>query len=139
MKISTADDLSHVDEIFYRGGEERGIPLVADINADVSIGFFNMQRNWAGGRRQSTNECFLSPANDRKNLIIMKNTLVDKVLIDGKNRAFGVNLTHNGEQSTIHARKEVILSGGAIGSPVILMHSGIGPKSELQKINITVR
>lgn len=140
MKISPPHELSDVDGIFYGGGEELGIPLVSDTNADVSdVGFFNMPRNWAFGKRQSTNECFLLPAKHRTNLCIMKNTLVYNVLIDGQNRVYGVNITHNGEHEIIHARKEVILSGGVIGSPVILMQSGIGPKDVLNKFNIPIR
>lgn len=69
----------------------------------------------------------------------MKNTLVNNVLIDNENRAFGVIINHNGERSTIHARNEVMLSGGVIGSPIILLQSGIGPKDDLNKFNIPIK
>lgn len=59
-----------------------------------------------------------------------------KVLIDGNQRAYGVQFDRNGRTKTVNASREVILSAGAVGSPQILMLSGIGPKEHLKQLNV---
>lgn len=137
MKVSFFGGTSEFAKIFYEAGMERGIPFIQDINADKHYGFVNLQGTVFGGRRQSTAKAFLIPAKNRSNLHIIKHAFVKKILINNSNnRASGVQFDLNGKTYKAHAKKEVILSAGAVMSPVILMQSGVGPRDQLQKNNI---
>ncbi|XP_014664301.1 PREDICTED: glucose dehydrogenase [FAD, quinone]-like [Priapulus caudatus] len=94
------------------------------------------QANTKDGKRWSTAEAYLRPAMHRSNLDIAINTHVTKINFDGK-KATGVTFIHGAEKKTVHVSKEVILSAGSIGSPHILMLSGVGPKDHLTKFNIS--
>lgn len=87
------------------------------------VGYF--QLTMAGGRRCSSAVAYLRPAKGRKNLTIIPNIQTEKILFEGK-KAVGVRARHKGRMTNIRARREVILSAGAIGSPQILMLSGVG-------------
>ncbi|MEP3345672.1 MAG: GMC family oxidoreductase N-terminal domain-containing protein [Litoreibacter sp.] len=108
----------------YNGGEQDG------------VGHF--QLTMKGGRRCSAAAAYLTPYRSRKNLHVLPNTQTEKVLIEG-GRAVGVWARHNGQMKKISARCEVILSAGAIGSPQILMLSGVGDPDELQAHGIDVK
>ena len=82
------------------------------------------------GERCSAAAAYLRPNKDRPNLTILTNALVQRVTLDGK-RATGVQLRWNKTDQHVKARREVILCGGAFGSPQMLMLSGIGPRDEL--------
>lgn len=84
----------------------------------------------------STARSFLRPAQNRPNLHILLNTTVSKVLIHPKSKnAHGVEIIDSyGHPLKILSKKEVIVSGGAVNSPQILMLSGVGPKDDLQKV-----
>lgn len=88
------------------------------------------------GIRMSTARSFLRPAQNRPNLHILLNTTVSKVLIHPKSKnAHGVEIIDSyGHPLKILSKKEVIVSGGAVNSPQILMLSGVGPKDDLQKV-----
>lgn len=122
---------------------ELGYGEVDDINANQFLGFVRSQGTLSHGMRNSAAKAFLSRhvVGDRENLHIIKMAHVTKVIIDEANRATGVEfVTENGSKTvmTANARKEVILSAGAIGSPHILMHSGIGPAEILARQNIPI-
>lgn len=123
---------------FLGAGLEMGYNLV-DYNSNHTLGFAYIQGTTKNGERMSTNRAYLHPVRDRRNLVLTRNSLVEKVLIDPiSRRAHGVQFTKYGRRINIRARKEVILCAGAIGSPQILMLSGIGPKSHLQDFGIKV-
>lgn len=82
---------------------------------------------------------YLIPAKNRKNLHISYNSEVQKILIDENNQVTGVVMTQNGQNKTVNAKKEVIMSAGSIMSPKLLMLSGIGPKEHLNEVNIPVK
>jgi choline dehydrogenase-like flavoprotein len=84
-------------------------------------------------------KAFLRPARNRANLHIAMLAHVHRVLIDDSNRAYGVVFERNRRLQRIVARKEVIMSAGAIGSPQLLMLSGIGPASDLSALGIAVK
>lgn len=88
------------------------------------------------GIRMSSARAFLRPVQDRPNLHIMLNTTATKVLVHPKSKnAQGVEVVDAfGHTMKILAKKEVIISGGAVNSPQILMLSGIGPKEELVRV-----
>lgn len=87
--------------------------------------------------RSSTAHSYIYPVANRTNLNITVEALVSKVLICNKT-ATGIEFWNNGTKYTATARKEVILSAGAINSPQILMLSGIGPEEELTKLGIEI-
>lgn len=118
---------------------ETGFKNVPDLNIAQSLGSGIMRATAAGGERQSHSKAYLNPVLHRKNLKIIKNTLVTKVLIDPSSKtAFGVEVERNSTKFTFHAKKEVILSAGAINSPQLLLLSGVGPKQHLSSKNISV-
>lgn len=129
-----------LSQIFIEAGRELGIEHVDDINTGEVLGYVNAQATVAKGRRQSTAKAFLVPAKDRDNLHIVKYANVQKILIDDKNVATGVEFLYKNETVLkALAKKEVILSAGAVSSPQLLMLSGIGPKENLEKHNINVK
>nr|NVI72427.1 putative glucose dehydrogenase [Cucujiformia] len=102
-------------------------------------GFMIAQGTIRRGSRCSTAKAFLRPARLRKNIHVALESHVTKLLINPTTmRAFGVEFVRHGRKQLVLARKEVILSAGAINSPQILMLSGIGPRRQLEKFNIPV-
>jgi choline dehydrogenase len=89
------------------------------------------------GKRKSIFRSYLYPTMDRPNVTVLTGALAGKIVIEG-GRATGVEFEQNERTVTVHARKEVILSMGAINTPKILMQSGIGDEEELAKFNIPV-
>lgn len=122
-----------------KAAAENGYPIIDDINADKTIGFVPLQGTYFQGRRWSPAKGYLIPAKKRPNLHVIKHAFVTKILINEKNEAYGVKFNYKGKKLKAFSRKEVILSAGAIMSPVILMNSGIGPRNHLKKYNIPVK
>ena len=73
-----------------------------------------------------------------KRLHVLTQALVTKILINGDMKAYGVQYLKDGKLFSVNARKEVIVSAGAFGSPHLLMLSGIGPKEELENFNVSL-
>ncbi|KAL4712374.1 hypothetical protein ACJJTC_001535 [Scirpophaga incertulas] len=118
---------------------ETGLPIITDMNdPDTPDGFTIAQTFSDDGQRFTTARIFLKPKSERPNLSVKLNSRVTKVLMKGKKAAGVEFVDENGEKKTVIAKREVILSGGALNSPHILMLSGIGPKKTLQKFNIPV-
>lgn len=91
-----------------------------------------------GGRRHSSARAYLHPVRSRANLQVLTNALTERVVIES-GRAVGVQVLRGGRTHRIRARREVVLAGGAYGSPQLLMLSGIGPAQELQALGIPVQ
>ena len=111
---------------------------IHDLNGANATGFMIAQTTSKNGIRMSTSRAFIRPVQHRSNLHVMLNTTVTKVLIHPKSKCtYGVEAVDaSGQTRKILARKEVIVSGGAVNSPQILLLSGIGPKDELERVNI---
>lgn len=115
-----------------------GLPLT-DYNAAHQEGTMQAQAFHIDGERVSTNVAFIQPIrNKRPNLEIETNAEATKILINEHNNAYGVIYVKDGKKYTAYAKKEVIVSGGSINSPKLLMLSGIGPKKHLENIGIPV-
>ena len=100
------------------------------------VGFFQVTQK--AGKRWSAAKAYLEPIKNRSNLTVLTDVIVDKLIIkEGKADAVKV-LNKNKQEVTIKAKKEIILSAGAFGSPQILLRSGIGPGNELKNLGITV-
>ncbi|XP_055388472.1 glucose dehydrogenase [FAD, quinone]-like [Condylostylus longicornis] len=123
---------------FVEGGVEMGYEN-RDLNGERAAGFMIAQGTTRRGSRCSTSKAFLRPVRLRSNLHISMNSHVTKILIDPiKKIAFGVEFVRDHKVYQVRANKEVILSGGAVNSPQLLMLSGIGKRDELIKHNIPV-
>ncbi|XP_017779952.1 PREDICTED: glucose dehydrogenase [FAD, quinone] [Nicrophorus vespilloides] len=123
---------------YLQAAQEMGYDI-RDVNGDQQTGFALFQYTMRRGSRCSTAKAFLRPIRLRKNLHISLWSHVTKVNIDpATRRATGVEFVKDGTIYTVNARKEVILSGGAINSPQLLMLSGIGPRKHLQEVGINV-
>lgn len=135
--VNTGNDMEYspLYRAFIDAGIEAGYPACPDYNGPSQGGFGPMQMNVEGGVRASTARAYLKPAAKRPNLSVFKNTLTEKIVLDGK-RAAGITARRNGQTVHLKARKEVILSAGAIGSPQLLQLSGIGPEEVLKAANI---
>jgi len=95
------------------------------------------QATMKNGRRYSTNTAFLFPASMRSNLHVKKQSTVTRIIIEkGTKKTIGVEFVSNRKKYRVFVRKEVIISGGAINSPQLLMLSGIGPKEHLRDLKI---
>jgi choline dehydrogenase len=112
-------------------------PRCDDFNAPTPEGFGKRQGTMRDGYRESTATAFLRPARNRENLTILTEALVRRVVIEN-GRATGVEIEHGGNVRTIKAEREIVISGGAYGSPQILLLSGIGDPAELKKHGIDV-
>jgi choline dehydrogenase-like flavoprotein len=117
--------------------EQRGIPKIEDFNRGDNEGSCHFHVNQKRGRRWSSARGFLKPVLHRQNLKLEMNVLAERVLIEDK-RATGVIYRQNGVTKTAKARREVILAAGAVGSPQLLMLSGVGPAAHLQEKGIDV-
>ncbi|XP_059619958.1 glucose dehydrogenase [FAD, quinone]-like [Phlebotomus argentipes] len=121
---------------FVEAGTEIGYPN-RDINGADQKGFMIAQGTIRRGSRCSTAKAFLRPIRLRKNFHLSMNSHVTKILIDpNTKRTYGVEFVKNGKRYQINAKKEVILSAGAINTPQILMLSGIGPAEHLEEKGI---
>ena len=138
LKVSNLRLRRMIADLFIEASEEIGIPFNQDCNGEKQEGVGYFQQTTHKGFRRSSYRSFLNrKVRSRKNLTIMTSTQINKVIFDGT-QAIGVNCSQKkGKTSlTIHAKKEVILSAGAISSPQILQLSGIGDEDLLNKLGI---
>jgi choline dehydrogenase-like flavoprotein len=118
--------------------KDLGYKQTVDINGGDCMGFTALMGTTRNGERYSSAHAFLNTIKDRENLHIIKNALVTNVRISDSGIAEGVNFVLNDKKFEAVSKKEVILSGGAINSPQILMNSGVGPKAHLESLKIPV-
>ena len=122
---------------WVNAGVELGIPKNPDFNSDQSYGLGAYHLTIGRRLRSSSATAFLRPALKRKNLVVLTNADVQKLLIVN-GQATGVRFRHKNVIKSVNAYSEVILAAGAIGSPKILQLSGIGPGKLLKDLNIPV-
>ena len=128
--------LNPLYEAFIEAGREAGYPVTADYNGYQQEGFGPMHMTVRNGVRCSTANAFLRPALKRPNLSLRSSVLISRILLEGT-KAIGVEYRQsNGLVVRVDAEREVILSAGAIGSPVLLQLSGIGPAAGLEAAGV---
>lgn len=126
-------------EAMIAAAQEAGHPRVADYNHGTDQhGVGRLQFTIRDGRRCSAADAYLRPALARGNLTVITDALVARVLLDGA-RATGIAYRHAGQEHVARATREVVLCGGVINSPQLLMLSGIGDPDELAAHGIEVR
>ena len=123
-------------DMFLQAAEQAGHTLRADLNGPEQEGFGALPMTVDAGVRASAAHAYLHPARKRSNLTVVPDALATRVLIEG-NTATGAQARVRGRLATFHAA-EVILCGGAINSPQLLMLSGVGPGDELSAHGIAV-
>ena len=133
------DELSPVSVAFTKAvSAVCDIPILDDFNADNQNCASILQMSCANGIRSGTGEGYVQPSLSRLNFTLEMRALVQRVVIENQ-RATGVEYRQSGRRVVAHAKREVILSGGAIGSPHLLMLSGIGPATHLREHGIEVK
>jgi choline dehydrogenase len=140
LPVSDIDWMHPICDAFIAGAVGMGIPLNPDYNAANQEGVGYYQRTIHRGWRMSTSRAFLWPARSRRNLTIRTNAQATQILLEGR-QAKGVRYMRNREPGVlreVHARREVIVSCGAINTPKLLQLSGIGKGSLLQDIGVPV-
>ncbi len=137
LDVTDPRDPHPISEALVQAAEQLQYRRNADFNGARQDGFGHFQVNQRNGRRLSAAAAFLRPVERRANLTILTNCQTQRIVIDGK-RAVGVEVVRGGERQRISASTEVILSAGAIGSPHLLLLSGIGAPQELSRHNIQV-
>jgi choline dehydrogenase len=136
--VSYAPYRTPLAEAFVKAGEELGYKII-DYNGETQTGFNYLQTTTRDGMRWSASRSYLHPIRNRKNFHVSKRSLVTKILIDPDTKiAFGVHFVRDNKKYVVRARKEVILSAGAVNSPQLLMLSGIGPRKHLTDMEIPV-
>ena len=125
-------------DAFVGAGPQSGFGGSADLNGFNPEGLARLDSTKWNGRRCSAAVAYLHPAARRPNLTIETGAVVQRVDIAG-NRASGLTYVRGGQTVSVHATREVLLCGGAINSPQMLMLSGIGPEAELRAQGITLR
>lgn len=116
---------------------QAGYPMTSDINGEQQEGFGRMDMTVRDGARCSAAKAYLRPAMKRPNLAVVTHAMAEEIVMEGK-RAVGIRYRRAGQPHVARASREVILSGGPINSPQLLMLSGIGPAAELRRHGIDI-
>ena len=141
----TVEDRRYTHELttaFVESAVGAGMKRNTDFNGAEQSGVGEYQVTCKGGARWSTYDAYLKPAMSRPNLTVTTGALASKIELSADHdnpRATGVTFRQGGSEHTAHARREVLLSGGAINSPQLLMLSGIGPAAHLAEHGITAK
>lgn len=140
LRVEDSRSPRDLTRTFLEAAEALGIPYINDYNGPEQDGAAIAQVTQRAGRRWSTNDAYLAPVRKRPNLKVVTEADVLRVELEG-NRATGVSYQagRRKREVTTQAGKEVILSAGSIGSPQLLMLSGIGPGDQLHEAGIPVK
>ncbi|MFC3814899.1 GMC family oxidoreductase [Lysobacter sp. GCM10012299] len=126
-----------LSQAFVEAGHQAGYPLNRDFNGPVQAGFGLYQVTQKNGARCSSAVAYLDPIRERRNLTVVTDAQVNRITFE-RGRANGVIYTSKGRAFHQPAAREVLLCGGAINSPQLLMLSGIGPAAQLRRNGIDV-
>jgi choline dehydrogenase len=124
-------------DAWIEAGRQAGYPFTPDMNGFQQEGVGRMDMTIRQGRRWSASRAYLVPAMARPNLRVVTRALTTRVLLE-RGRAVGVEYAEGGVPKRARAAREVILSGGAINSPQLLMLSGVGPVDHLREVGVPV-
>ena len=122
-------------DAFVGAADESGIPRTNDFNSGNNEGCGYFHVNQLNGRRWSAARGFLKPILSRPNVTLLTETLVDRLVLDGK-MVTGVRVLRNGQPQEISANRTVILSTGAVATPAVLERSGIGDGERLKALGV---
>ena len=137
LNVSYLRSPSPINKAFIKACHEQGIPSNPDYNGEFQFGVSPGQVTQKGGERWNAARAYVDPHRHQDNLCVITHAHAAQILMEGK-RAVGVRYMVKGVSHEVRARKEVVLAGGAFGSPQLLMLSGIGPAQHLQDMGIPV-
>jgi choline dehydrogenase-like flavoprotein len=125
-------------DAYFRAAQEMGIPYNDDVNGarQEGVGFYQLTQRHA--RRSSAAVAYLNPVRERRNLTIRTGALTTRILVE-KGRAIGVEIIkRDGAPKMLRADREILVTSGAIGTPKLLLQSGIGPADHLKSVGVPV-
>jgi choline dehydrogenase-like flavoprotein len=137
LSVSDLRSPSPLSVAFVQGCLELGMPYNPDFNSGKQEGAALYQTTIRNGRRCSAAVGYLRPVRKRPNLTVKTRAFITRIIVE-KGRAVGVEIAEGGQRKRIEAKSEVVLTAGAIGSPKLLMLSGIGPAAHLKEKGIAV-
>ncbi len=137
LRVSNARSGNPLFRAFVQAGVEAGHPRTDDFNGYAQEGFGPYQLTIHEGRRWSAATAYLTPILSRPNLTVESNALVSRILFEGK-RTTGVEYVQDKQTQQARATREVVLSGGAVNTPQVLLLSGIGDPEILRRFDIPV-
>jgi choline dehydrogenase len=137
LKLERSPATNPLFSAFFESAQQAGYPLTDDVNGYRQEGFARFDRNVHDGRRLSAARAYLHPVMDRPNLRVETLAMVTGLVTEG-DRVTGVDYHRAGRGNQRAHATEVILCGGAINSPQLLLLAGIGPKDDLEKLGIDV-
>ena len=137
LPINQSENKNPLFKAFLNSAQEAGHNKNEDMNGEDQEGFGMYDVTIHKGERASASKYYLKPAKSRKNLKVFTESFVEKIIFEGK-KAVGIRVKIKNKVQTIYANKEVILSGGSINSPQLLMVSGVGPADHLKEKGIEI-
>ncbi len=138
LGVSNIANPQPLTRAFVMACQQKGIPHNHDFNGPTQAGAGFYQLNVVDGRRCSAARGYLDPARKRPNLTIVTKAHSQRLIFDGY-RATGIEYRHRGKVQLVHTDGEIIVTAGAIGSPKLLMQSGVGPADHLNSLGIDIR
>ena len=138
MRISRCKAEHKLYDAFLRGGEQAGFSVTPDHNGYRQEGLHVAQSFIHDGKRWSSARGYLHPAATRENLHVLKNAMVNRIVIEN-GAAAGIDVVENGVKRRVTCEREVILCAGAFNSPKLLMLSGVGDPDELRRHGIPLK
>jgi choline dehydrogenase-like flavoprotein len=137
LNVMNLQQPSRTAQLFLQAAQQAGHALNPDFNGAQQEGFGLYQVTQKGGERCSAAKGYLTPVLQRANLKVFTDARATRVVLQGT-RAVGVEVRVDGELQQLKARREVLLTAGALQSPQLLMLSGIGPGAHLQQVGVGV-
>jgi choline dehydrogenase len=130
LKVSRPGISGPLSLAWIEAGKQAGYPYTPDFNGASQEGFGPIDCTVADGRRASAAACYLTPALERPNLTVIPRAQATRILIEN-GRAVGAEYASKKQRHQVRAEREVILSGGSVNSPQLLLLSGVGPADEI--------
>ena len=136
LRVGRLPSYHALSEAFVAAGQEIGLPYNQDFNGarQLGVGYYDVTQRH--GLRSSASSAYLWPARHRPTLRVLTGATVTELILD-QGRAVGVRYLRRGQVETLYADREVVLCGGAINTPALLLRSGIGPADELRQVGVT--
>jgi choline dehydrogenase len=133
--VRRQERLHVLNEVFLEAGRQAGYPFTEDVNGRQQEGLCRFDMNVDRGYRSSSYYAYVERRSRKPNLEVRSRAMVLNILFEG-DRAVGVVFDQEGQGQEARAEREVILSAGAVGSPQLLMLSGVGPADHLRRLGI---
>ena len=137
LNVTYPRHTSAINALYLAAAQSQGLAPNPDYNGAEQAGSFLYQVTHRNGERCSAAKAYVTPNLSRPNLCVKTRAVSSRILFEGR-RAVGVEYLQDGVRRQVRARREVIVSAGAFGSPQLLMLSGIGPAAHLQRVGVTV-